>query len=71
MSNFRGTAYSNKQVKRREQERIMGFHNDQLKNARPLTSNLTALDSVPINNKKKEKNSFLCPKAAFTETLIF
>jgi hypothetical protein len=54
MSNFRGTAYSNKHVRRWEQDRNRDYHMKHLHNIRPQTSNLREDSSYYINNSKKE-----------------
>lgn len=59
---YRGTPYVNRHIKRREQERSMDYHANNLSRVRPLTHTLDG-GEVSINNKKGEMQK----EARFTE----
>lgn len=50
---FKDTAYVNKIVRRKEHERSMEHHLENIKNVRPLTKPIDGLD-INLNNRKKE-----------------
>lgn len=52
---YKGIPYTNKHVKRREEERIMGQHKLNLYHIRPVTGTIERDDrGIVINNRKKE-----------------
>ena len=55
---YKGVPYSNKIIKRREEERLLEIHKQNLRNIRPLTTNIDvpfeALSNPYVNNKKKD-----------------
>ncbi len=55
---FKGVPYSNKIIKRREEERLLYMHKQNLRSMRPLTTNLDLpidlTNNLMVNNKKKD-----------------
>jgi hypothetical protein len=51
---YRGAPFSNKHVKRRQEEKYMDYHKINLHNMRPVTGTLEKDDGVILNNRKGE-----------------
>lgn len=50
---FKDTAFGNKIVRKKDHERSMEYHLENIKNAKPLTKPIEGLD-INLNNRKKE-----------------
>ena len=49
---FRGTAYTNRHIKKRDEDRSMDYHRFNLANVRPITGTIDNAEIVTLNNRK-------------------